>query len=106
MEPGRLNCLVQIQVNSGTRDGAGQPVANWTELAKVWADIKHPSGAEAIAADKVVSVVKASIKVRKRADVTAAMRVVHGATIYAIKAVLPDERSRQHMFLACEVVHV
>lgn len=32
------------------------------------------------------------------------MRVLHGETVYQIKAVLPDEARRDHVDLVCEVV--
>ena len=45
---------------------------------------------------------RASIRIRRRDDITAAMRVVHGAKVYDIKAVLPDEHGRGFLDLVCE----
>lgn len=104
MDIGKLNCLVAIQSPSDAQDAAGQPTDAWSTLASVWANIRHLSGVESIKAGADASVVKASIRIRRRTDVTAAMRVVHGSVVYQVKAVLPDEESREHVDLLCEVV--
>jgi SPP1 family predicted phage head-tail adaptor len=105
MRAGPLNCRVTIQQKSSTQDAAGQPVLSWTTLATVWANIAHQSGLESIRANKETSLVRTSIRIRKRADVTAAMRVVYGSTTYEIKAVLPDLEYRDKLDLSCEVVN-
>jgi SPP1 family predicted phage head-tail adaptor len=104
MQIGRLNRRVVIQYLVDGQDEAGQPVQNWLPLATVWADIRHLSGVESIKAGGEASVVKASIRIRWRTDVTPAMRVVHGSTVYQIKAVLPDEESHERVDLLCEVI--
>ena len=104
MAAGQLNSRVSIQARVAGQDALGQPSETWAELAAVWANIRHPSGSEAIRADAQASIVRASIRVRLRTDVTARMRVVHGATTYEIKAVLPDVVRGEFMDLVCEVV--
>lgn len=104
MAAGQLNSRVSIQTRAAGQDALGQPSETWTTLATVWANIRHPSGSEAIRADAQASIVRASIRVRLRTDVTARMRVVHGAAIYDIKAVLPDVVRGEFMDLVCEVV--
>ena len=49
-----------------------------------------------------VSAVQASVRIRRRADVTPAMRVMIGAVEYDIRAVVPVEDGRTFMDLACE----
>ena len=98
-----LNSPITILQRTTAEDALGQPVETWATLAALWAEIRHPSGVQQIKAGAEVSTVRASIKIHKRADITAAMRVVHGATVYDIKAVLPDEAGRIWMFLVCEV---
>lgn len=105
MQAGTLNRRVTIKQLVAGQDAIGQPTQAWATLATVWASIAHPSGLEAIKAEREVSVVRASIRIRRRTDVTAAMRVHHGATVYEIKAVQPDEERRESLFLACEVVN-
>lgn len=101
---GLLNCRVSIQQKTPGADELGQPLTTWVELASAWADIRQAGGMESIKAGAQMSVSKASIRVRKRADVTSAMRVVHGSTTYEVLDVLQDEKSRQYTDLVCEVI--
>lgn len=103
-DPGRLNRRVSIMVPSTATDAIGQPLPGWTELRKAWADIRHPRGLESIGGDKVASEVQASIRVRYCTDVTAGMRVHHGAVVYHVDAVLPDEAGRQWTDIVCKQV--
>jgi SPP1 family predicted phage head-tail adaptor len=105
MDSRGLNRLVTIKAMGTGQDEAGQPVVTWTAVAPVWANILHKNGAESLRADKDTSIVQASIRIRRRTDVTAAMRVYHGAEVYEIKAVLPDEVDRDHIDLVCEAIY-
>lgn len=104
MKAGPLNSRITIQHLVAGQEPDGQPVDVWTELATVWANIRNLRGSEAIRADKDTSTVQTSIRIRRRNDVTAAMRVVYGSTVYEIKAVLPDEIERDKVDLVCEVI--
>ena len=99
-----LRSLVSVQQLVDSADDLGQPSGTWQELVQLRADIRHPSGIEQLRGDTLVSRTRASIRVRWRQDITAAMRVVHGATVYEIKAVLPDMQTRAFMDLTCEAV--
>ena len=90
MNPGLLNSRCQIQAPSNVQDETGQMLATWTTIAQVWASIKHVSGISAIKAGMDTSSVKASIRIRHRSGINAGMRVLHGATVYSIEAVIPD----------------
>lgn len=105
MRAGALTVLVTIkQLNSGV-DALGQPVQTWTDVASVWANVLHLTGMESIKAGADTSAVKASIRIRHRTDVTAAMRIYLGSAAYEIKAVLPDEVARDRIDLACELIN-
>lgn len=104
MQAGKLNQRVTIQKLTSGQDAIGQPVTTWEAVATVWANIRYKSGLETIKADAETSIAKASIRIRRRTDVTAGMRVSHGTTVFDILAVLPDESSRSHVDLVCEVV--
>ena len=105
MDSRGLNRVVVIQTPTATQDAAGQPIPTWATLATVWANIRHLSGVESIKADAESSTVKASIRIRRGVAVDASMRVVHGATNYQIRAVLPDEVDRDKIDLVCEIFH-
>jgi SPP1 family predicted phage head-tail adaptor len=104
MQAGRLDSRVTIQAPGTTTDALGQPIPSWTDVALVWASIRHLSGVEAIKADATVSTVKASIRIRYRTGMNAGMRVVHGAQVYSIEAVMPDVGGREFVDLVAEVV--
>ena len=100
---GQLNTLVIIQQRTAGTDELGQPIpGNWEEYAQAWAGIRHLSGVESIKSGSPVSSVAASIRVRYRSDLDAGMRVLVGATVYEIKAVLPDLQRREFVDLVCQ----
>lgn len=99
-----LNNRVTIESPVAGFDAIGQPVVGWATVATVWANIRHQSGAESIKAEAVSAVVKASIRIRYRTDIDASMRVTNGATIYAIKGVLPNVAKKDFVDLVCERV--
>lgn len=101
MQPGRLKHLVTIQRRAKGSDAAGQPSTHWELVAKVWSDIRTTSGLESIKSGATTSLVQASIRIRWRGDITSAMRVLHGTTVYEIKAVLPGA-GRDYIDLVCE----
>lgn len=104
MNIGSLNRLVTIKRPSTEQDDAGQPLEAMVTVAKVWANVRHKTGAESIRADKETSVVQASIRIRRRTDLSAGMEVHLDSTVYKIRAVLPDEESRERVDLVCEIV--
>lgn len=101
---GQLTTRVRIEQQTATVDSFGQRVETWTELASVWADFRHASGMESARAGTQVSEARASVRIRYRDGVTAAMRLVHIFTgrVYNITAVLPDLARREFVDLVCE----
>lgn len=104
MNAGDLNNLVTIQARQAGQDAVGQPLASWVNLAQVWADVRHGNGLEVVKAGAPVSVVKASIRIRRRTDVTNGMRVLVGSTPYEVESVIQDEARRVFTDLVCKVV--
>ena len=98
---GQFTQRITLQQRSTTQDALGQPLEQWTDVATVWADIRHPSGLETVKGGADVSLVKASMRIRYRSGLDARMRVVHGADVYAIAAVLPDAARREYVDLIC-----
>lgn len=104
MKAGPLNTLVTIQAPATSQDAIGQPLSGWSTLAQVWANVRHGNGIELVRAGAPVSVVKASIRIRRRSDVTNGMRVLVGATSYEVEAVIHDDVRREYTDLVCQVV--
>lgn len=104
MDPRARNRRVRIMQYGEEQDNFGQPVPIESELAAVYANIRHLSGVETIKAGAEAAIGNVSIRIGYRRDITTAMRVVCGDTQYQIKSVLPDEERRQHVDLLCTVV--
>ncbi len=88
MNIGDLDRRVTVQQHATTQDAYGQPTSDWTDVATVWAAIWDMSGREYIAAAATQAAVQTKIIMRYRPGIIAAMRVVHGADVYNIDAVL------------------
>jgi len=104
VRPGLLNSRITVQQLAGGVDALGQPVQTWADFATLWANIRHSSGVESIKADALTSVVRASIRVRYRTDITVGMRVVGPLSTYNVVAVLPDISGKEYTDLVCEVI--
>jgi len=103
MKAGTLNRRVTIQRNETVLDDYGEPLPSvWADAAKVWADVKILSGLQTIKEGVDVSVLKASMRIRYRADIDASMRVVYQGRVFDIRAVLPDVSGREYLDLVCE----
>lgn len=104
MNAGSLNRPVTIQYLTGGADALGQRVETWSTFAATWANIRFLNGVETAKAGIEQSIAKASIRIRYRTDITAAMRVVYHGITYQINAVLPDEAKREFVDLSCEAI--
>lgn len=104
LSAGKLNRRVIVQRREVLQDPGGQPiVGGWTDYGRVWANIRALSGLGAIRADAQTSITRVSIRIRYRAGITSAMRIIYADCVYEIIAVLPDEARREYMDLVCEV---
>lgn len=105
MKAGKLRYRVTIKAPPTGRDAAGQPSGAWSTFASdVPANILFVNGLQTVQAGAQRSKAKASIRLRYREDLTAAMRVEWGSFVFQIQVVLPDLAKREHVDLACEVV--
>lgn len=93
MDAGDLRHRVTLQRKVQVRDSEGGVVTDWEDVATVWAKIAPLSAREFTAAAAVQSKVVARITIRFRDGVVASMRAVHGAKLYNIEGVLPDQES-------------
>jgi SPP1 family predicted phage head-tail adaptor len=100
---GPLRHRVRLQAPVVAVSGAdGEPVVErWDDVATVWAAIEPASGREWLASLEFRPQLTTRIRIRWRSDVTSAMRALHGATVYAIEAVLPGYAGRSELQLMC-----
>lgn len=104
MRAGLLNRHVVLLNREERRDGANELIGEWVEVAVARASIRHTSGLSAIKAGAELAIVKASVRIRFRRDVTPGMRVQHGSDHYLVEAVLPDEMRREHVDMVCRLL--
>lgn len=102
IEPGSLRSELSLQQRSTAPDGMGGSVAGWSEVATLQARIEPLSDRVAFGADKTTQRITHRITMRHRSGVSAGMRLVSGARIFAISTVHdPDESGR---YLVCRVI--
>lgn len=102
MQAGRLNTRMTLQRRTAGQDAAGQPIDGWTDVGPDWADFRVLSGLEAIKADAVTSVTRASCRVRYREDLTPDMRAMVAGEAWQIVSIQPDVNKRRFVDLIVE----
>jgi SPP1 family predicted phage head-tail adaptor len=98
-----LDKKVVLQVKSAARDALNKRIDAWVNVlagdGTTWARIADVTGRQFVAAGGTQNAVQTEILIRHRAGVLPSMRVLHGATVYDIQAVL--ERDRHWLALMC-----
>lgn len=104
MRAGQLRHQVNLQqktAGSPQRTGSGAPDKAWTTVATPWAAIEPLRGKEFLESQAVNSAVTVRIRIRYRSGVDAAMRILHGSTVYSIEAVINVDRRNRELHLMC-----
>lgn len=83
-------------------DEYNAPVESWQDVATVWAAVEPLSGREYFAAEQTQARVNTRITIRYRAGIMPTMRVVWGAKLYNIRAVIDTEGRHEELQLMCE----
>lgn len=104
MQIGKLNKRVTLQAPTVTQGASGGVVKGWSEVATVWAAIRHFSGNEraASSAGGQVAEARVEITIRYRAAVTPQIRVLHGGTIYNVRHVNNFMEKNESLILTCD----
>lgn len=101
MQAGSLKNRVEIWHFHETEDETGATVQQWAVFLRLWANIRHVSGSQAIKADTQTESVKASIRIRFNEQIQSGMQVRYRCEIYQIEAVLHDYQRRDFTDLVC-----
>jgi SPP1 family predicted phage head-tail adaptor len=90
---GALRHRVTFQHRVTTRDADGAVAETWFDVfPNIPANIVPLSAREFVAGGEVQGEVQARIELRYMPGILDTMRAKHGATVYAIKGVLPDNK--------------
>lgn len=101
---GTLRRRLTLETPVRTGDDAAAAELTWSSLGELWASISPRSGREIVTADAVAARITHDIEIRWRGDVSAAMRLRDGSTIYAIHAVHDrDDKARRLICLVEEI---
>ena len=93
----RMDKRITLQAPANSKNEIGEDIAGWTNFVtegdgKTWASIVDISGREFIAASAVQTSAQTKITLRYLAGVVPSMRVLYGAAVYNIEAVLDKDR--------------
>lgn len=92
MRAGRLDRRITIQARATGQDEYGEPLTGWADVATVWARIDDLTGKQYLAAQAAQNAVQTRITIRYRPGMLPTMRVLHGADVFDIEAVLGQDR--------------
>jgi SPP1 family predicted phage head-tail adaptor len=101
MSIGDLDQRLTLESPSRAPDGGGGAIVTWQTVSDVWASVHPTSGDERLEADQVAGSITHTVIIRRRPDVTPAMRFRSGSRVLDIVAVL-DTRPRTHLRCLCE----
>ncbi len=103
----RLRERITLQAPVAEQDAHGEPVHAWHDIGSVWADIVPITGRELFAAQGQQNPVTVKIVLRYQASLmgvlSPALRILHGATVYNIEAVLPRVVDEIHLWCSSGV---
>jgi len=100
---GALRKRITIQEIASTKDGLSGVVEAWADWQTVWASIDPLRGDEYFAAKQFNVELTHKITIRYRSGLTPTMRVLYGARVFSISAILnPDERNRELVLMCTE----
>lgn len=102
MGAGKLNRRITMSGLSSGTDALGQPLQSWVDFATIWADVRFVSGIETIKAGREISTSRASVRIRRRANVSRQMRARIDGVEYDILDIIPSA-DRAWLTLICEV---
>lgn len=98
---GRLRHRVTLEEKTQAPDAAGGFAESWTPVATMWAAIEGRGGRESPQAEQIAGGERFLLRIRWRADVTAALRVIWGARVLAIDSVTDPDGRRRFLLLDC-----
>ena len=105
MRAGDLRHAVTIQARaSEARNSFGEETFEWETHQQVWAAIEPLSGRELIDAHEVQAEITLRVRIRSLSGVVPDMRVLFGARILEIQAVIDLEERGHEMHLMCREV--
>lgn len=98
---GDLTSRILLQQESRTSDGAGGYTTRWTTVASPWARVVQTGGGEQLEGGQEPSRRAFEVTLRRRSDLTSALRVCWGAVVMSVVSVKQDDEDREFSVLSC-----
>ena len=92
---------IAVQANHPTRDTDGAEIDNWTTQVEAWASIEPLIGREYWGALSTQAELSHKIRMRYRAGIAPAMRILFGARVFDILSVKDVGERRRELVLMC-----
>ena len=99
---GALDRRIVIEQAALSPDGGGGGAVTWTALATIWGQLQAVGGGEAAQGQRQFGAARHRITIRRRTDVTAAMRVQCDGRVFNIRAVINGGGRSMYTLLECE----
>lgn len=96
-----LESRVLLQKESRTSDGAGGYTARWTTVASPFANVVQAGGGERLEGGQDPSRRTFSVTLRRRTDLSGALRVCWGSVVMGVVSVKQDDEDRDYSVLSC-----
>ncbi|MBK8773118.1 MAG: phage head closure protein [Rhizobiales bacterium] len=93
---GLMDQRITLQAPSASVDSLGQRVETWATVVALWANVQPLRGREFFAAGAINSEAQVRVRIRYRAGVTAAWRVLWKGVPHAIVAEPVDVNGGRH----------
>ena len=101
---GDMRHRVTFQREARADDAYGGGATPWQDVATVFAAVDASIGKESVAGQQVQASLTYQIRLRHRADITAAMRIAWDGKLLNIRMILPDARKEFMRIVAEEGV--
>lgn len=102
MRIGLLRKQVTVQAETQTADGGGGYTLGWTNLMTVWAEIKPLNGSKVFVAHHLEGHVTHHVTMRYQSGITTDMRLIYGARLFNIRAVMNTDETNRWLELLVE----
>jgi SPP1 family predicted phage head-tail adaptor len=103
MRAGKLSRRVTYQVETKTRDGLGDESLAWSDVGTYWAEVRSPTGTEALNASQIKAVATHVIVHRYPGFVPSPnARYLYGTRVFNIRWASDVEERRRRVTAFCE----
>jgi SPP1 family predicted phage head-tail adaptor len=101
MNPGDLRYQITIQQKTTVQNSFGEGTDTWTTVATVFAAVDPLRGQEYLEARRLQADIDVRFRIRYRAGLTPAMRVLHDGRYFNIESVIHVKELRREIQLMC-----